>query len=207
MVVVTKSEPYHSFRIEEQVVEDLAELERQLMSLAHRPSALKWVIISAHSALHGSFGVCLQRSDGAQLLTPKHEVATYKRWEQERLTGQLVPYGPAPVDAFLNLYDKVQDSARMSYLGGKPLLPTKSQTESVEHIHRLRGDLLHYSATTLIVDAREVLTSVGDVIDVIEFLLTDAQPFPLTLPELQDQAAVRIGEIRSTVGRMITSLS
>jgi RNAse (barnase) inhibitor barstar len=36
---------HYSFRLEEQVVEDLAELWRQLTNVTHRPSPLKWVII------------------------------------------------------------------------------------------------------------------------------------------------------------------
>jgi hypothetical protein len=87
------------------------------------------------------------------------------------------------------------------------LVPTESQKVSIEHLHRLRGDLIHLSATAKNVDIREVLMSAKDAIDVIEFLLLEAQLFPINLPELQDRSTALIGEIRGAHERVVATLS
>jgi hypothetical protein len=134
------------------------------------------------------------------LLTDRAERATYEQWQNERETGTVSTEIPSQfVDNFLNLFSKVQDPERMSYLGGRPLQPSPEQEISVEHLNRLRGDLIHFSSSSLVVDSREILISVADAVDVIAYLLTEAQPIPLTLPELQEEAEELLVAVRREI--------
>jgi hypothetical protein len=50
-----------------------------------------------------------------------------------------------------------------------------------------------------VVDSREILISVSDAVDVMNFLLTEAQPIPLTLPELQEEAEAWLVAVRREI--------
>ena len=203
-----ESNPYFSFRLEEQCVDALVEMLQHLNRVEDRPAAWKWVIVTAHNALHGAFCMVLRRSDGAQLLTIKQETATYRRWNEERETGVIQgPTDYARVDDFLSLYGKVQIAERMSYLGGKPLTPTEQEEESVQHLNRIRGTLVHFSDTSFNVDLREVIITLQDVVDVWSFLVFEAQPMVLSRPQPNAEAQHVISQIRERLGYLERTMS
>jgi hypothetical protein len=55
------------FWLDSQTVDALELTLEHLRRALTRPMSWKWVIIGIHTALHGSFGLVLRRSDGAQL--------------------------------------------------------------------------------------------------------------------------------------------
>jgi hypothetical protein len=196
-------DPYHSFDLDDQAVDALAMTAAQLTRVEAEPAAWKWVVIALHQALHGFMGLALERSDGAQLLSQKHERATYERWHRERELGHPLPFGAARVDEFLNLYQKIQDSQRMGYfVHSRPLDATADQNDSVKYLNGLRNDLAHYSATTLIVHVADLPQVVLDSLSVISFLVLDSNTIFLNPDELHARVIELLDQLELDATRL-----
>lgn len=169
-----------SFGLKDQTVDALELTLESLCRVPDRPAAWKRVILGIHDALHGSFGLVLERTDGAQLLIPDQEQQYWARVARERATGKRETpvytttkgkLQDEKVDWFLDLFTKTQDPNRMRYLAGVPLRPTPVQKESVEWINWYRGHLIHFGRTTLVIEVCDVLRDVENALDIIETLL------------------------------------
>ena len=79
---------WHRFDLDGQALDALRHVANMLPRALDDPYLWKWIVIAMFDALHGFFGLALRRGDGAQLLTEKHEVRTYKRWDEERRRGR-----------------------------------------------------------------------------------------------------------------------
>jgi hypothetical protein len=169
-------DPWVSFDIETHTVDALELVLEKLRQAHDRPSAWKWVVVGLHSAMHGGLALVLRRSDGAQLLPRKLEQQIYESWERERATGQIEALHYDHVDWFTELYKKTQNPQRMSYLGGKPLVPTDVQNESVERLNDYRGNLLHFSATSWSIPIWNFVVLLNDLLPVLRFYFFGAQP-------------------------------
>lgn len=197
-------DPYWTFELDEQLLDALETTNLHLENAIQYPLSWKWAIIALHAAVHCAFAVVLRHSDGAQILTEKLEKRTYERWETERQTGELsTDWGPERVDDFLNLFAKVQDSERMSYLNGRPLVPSEPQSESVRFLNYLRGTLSHPSATSHSVHSLSVLVSMRDCLAIIDFLLNQAQPHPLVHTESADLANTLLERLNVQIDGLI----
>jgi hypothetical protein len=188
------------FTLDDHTVDALELTLDHLRRAPTRPMSWKWVLIGIHTALHGSFGLVLRRSDGAQLLVPKQERQTYQRWERERAKG--VPEAESflsRVDLFLDLYNKVQIPSRMNYFGGVPLEPTTSQTQSVVRLDSLRGRLTHFSHIMLVIEVDDILDLLSDSLEIVEFLLIKAQPVVLSDEQLADRGTALITELKAEI--------
>lgn len=177
-VVADEGEPfdfYASFDIETHTIDALELILEKLQQTLERPTAWKWVVIGLHSAMHGGFALVLRRSDGAQLLPKKLEQKVYESWERERATGQLEAIHFDHVDWFTELYKKTQDPERMSFLGGKPLVPTDEQNESIERLNDYRGDLTHFSATSRSIHIMNFIDLLNDLLPMLRFFFFEAQ--------------------------------
>lgn len=209
------------FDLEGQTVDGLELTLEHLRRASDRPMSWKWVVIGMHAALHGSFGVALRRTDGAQLLPPEQERQYWERVDRERANqAPEVPIYYARkvestsskrprvverrVDQFLNLFRKTQEANRMSHFGGVPLRPTPAQKRSVEHLNSIRNDLIHFSDMSRMTDVARLLTDVTDGLDIVETLLTrtlnmaEGEPSNTIMDyELADRARQVIGDLRA----------
>lgn len=179
---------YASFDIETHTIDALELILEKLRQALDRPTAWKWVAVGLHSALHGAFALVLRRSDGAQLLPKKLEQKVYESWERERATGQLEFLHYDHVDWFTELYKKTQDSQRMSYLGGKPLVPTDEQNESIERLNNYRGGLTHFSATAWSIPIPNFLVLLTDLLPMLRFFFFEAQHNAFLCEEQSERA-------------------
>lgn len=200
------------FDLAGQTVDALELVLEHLQRVPARPMSWKWALIGMHAALHGSFGLRLARSDGAQLLVPDQERQYWQRVHRERTTGR-----PEPIvyvtkrgklqepmtDWFLELFEKVQEPNRMNYLGGKALSPTPEQRESIEYLNANRGKLIHYSDTMLRLTVPEMLHDLGIGLTIVNDLLlrahdADYEPtITITDPAKAERAEELIPAIRA----------
>lgn len=172
------------FSLESQTVDALEITLESLQRVPGREASWKWVVVGMHAALHGSFCLVLERTDGAQLLVADQEEQFWERVARERASGTPEPMGyttrkgkPADekVDWFLELFAKVQDADRMSYLAGVPLKPTSEQVVSIEELHWRRGKLIHPGSGLLKFHIPSLLHDLKQALAVVETLLTRTQ--------------------------------
>jgi hypothetical protein len=189
------ADPWYSFRLDEQAVGALKIVAEMLPQTIEEPYRWKWVVVALHDALYGFMGLALRRSDGAQLLTLKHERQQYARWQREREQGgPIVERSPTRIDQFLNFFEKIQDPARMRhFIDSRAFVPTPDQDQSVRYLDRLRNDLVHYSDTTRMVWIAALPGVVVDGVTVIRWLVEESHTFFLH-PEELEEAAIRLIE-------------
>ncbi len=80
------------FDLDEQTVDALELTLDHLRRAPGRPLSWKWVVVGMHAALHGSFGLALRRTEGAQLLPRWQERQYWERVDRER--ANLKPEAP-----------------------------------------------------------------------------------------------------------------
>ena len=136
---------WHRFDLDGQAVNALRHVGDLLPRAVDDPYLWKWIVIAMFDALHGFFGLALRRSDGAQLLSKKHEQRTYKRWNEERHRGMAIAQRePDRVDETRSLYLKTLDPERMNYLGSSPFTPTADEDFAFERLAHFRDKLTHH---------------------------------------------------------------
>ncbi len=199
--------PYHSFGVGEQAVDALAKTVSELAKVEVDPFAWKWAIIALHNALHGFMGLALRGSHGARLLIPKHERQKYARWERERALGRpIFEVEKERVDAFLDLYAKIQDPARMrQYVHSKAFEPTADQDVSMEWLDQLRNSFSHYSAVTQIEPVAALPELVRDCVAVVAFLVDESQNVLLYPFELEARTRELLGHLQVEAARLATA--
>lgn len=183
-------EPWHGFDQSDQAVGALGLVAHLLPQVGDDAYLWKWVIVGLHDALQGFVGLALRRTDGAQLLTSKHEEETYERWRREREAGApVLEVGKRSVDSFLNLFEKIQNPDRMrQYVHSRAFTPTPAQDDGVRILDRLRNDFTHYSDTTRVVLVAELPRVAVDCLSVIDWLLNESNNVTLHPAELKDIA-------------------
>jgi hypothetical protein len=184
-ILETPPDPLHvHFDLEGQLTDALELTIEHLRRLPDRPMSWKWVLIGMHTALQCSFGLALERTDGAQLLVPEQETQFWQRVERERASGmpEAMAYTTAKgkptgekVDWFLELFAKTQEADRMRHFAGVPLQPTPDQARSVEHLNDIRNFLLHFGNTSLVTEVPWLFTDVENGLSIVETLLTRTQ--------------------------------
>ncbi len=126
----------------------------------------KWIIIALHNAVQGYMVLALKGSNSLDVYTEKKK----KKWiEAYRLkSGNFpVPY----MDAFLNLYYKIQDPKLMGkWANSQPFKPEGTQTDSIQMLNKIRGDFIHFLPKSYSVEISGLPQIVQDCIDIIEFL-------------------------------------
>jgi hypothetical protein len=193
---------YVSFDIETHTIDALQLILEKLRQALERPTAWKWAVVGLHSAMHGGFALVLRRTDGAQLRPKKFEQKLHESWERERTTGQLEGLHYDHVDWFTELYKKTQDPQRMSYLGGKPLVPTKEQNESIEQLNDFRGELIHFSDTTRSIEIMIFIDLLNDLIPVLRFFFFEAQHVAFVHWEQAERARELLDAIQEETSRI-----
>jgi hypothetical protein len=162
---------YHRFDLDGQAVDALRHVSELLPRAVDNPYLWKWIVIAMFDAMHGFFGLALRRGDGAQLLTEKHEVRTYKRWNEERRRGKAITQRePDRVDQTRGLYLKTLDPERMGYLGGSPFTPTADENAAFERLTFLRHALTHHGHGSYSVFVGELPIDILGCLAIIEWL-------------------------------------
>lgn len=207
----TEPDPDHVYlSLEEQTIDALELTLEHLQRAPDRPMSWKWVIIGIHSAVHGSFVLALEGTDGAAPLIPEHERQYREHVNRERANytpenfeftkkrkGKLEPTAPQ-VDWFSDLYAKVKDPERMSHFGGRPLSENSERDRKIERLNDLRGRLTHFSSDGHIIEIALILELMDTGLDVIDFLLRQAQPVPTIADhEAADRADQLIDQLRA----------
>jgi hypothetical protein len=195
---------YVSFTLHETATDSLRMVDSQLARIPEDSYAWRWVIIALHQTYHGFICLALRRTDGAQLLSREAERQTYERWDRERQLGHPIPDTEMPyVDFFLSLYGKLKDPKRMAtYDDSQPLVATSDQDASVEFLNRTRNDFSHYTNVTQVFAVPELVKTVRDSIDVIEFLLNESGNVELFEHGADDRARETIARIRIQLDRI-----
>lgn len=187
---------WHSFDLDGQAVDALRHVAELIPRAVTDPYLWKWVVIAMFDAMHGFFGLALRRGDGAQLLTPKHEQRTYQRWNEERRLGRpIIEREPDRIDWTRNLYAKVKDRGRMSYLGGKPLSPTTEEDAAFEYLTHLRDSFTHHGHGSHSVCVGELPVFVLECLSIIEWLFEKSETIR-PRPEVRRQVRVTIQAVR-----------
>lgn len=196
--------PWHGFHLDDQAVRALHLLAELLPCTAANPYLWKWVVAATHGALHGFMALALRRTDGAQLLVPKHERQTYERWERDRQRYRPLPHDEGRrVDQFLNLFEKVQDEGRMRrFVHSAAFVPTEEQDRSVRYLDRLRNDLTRYGDTTRIVLIAELPRVVLDCVGVVDWLLTRSNNVTIHEPASEEAAGLALHAITAEARRL-----
>ena len=205
-------QPYHSFTIEGQAVGALRLLAELLPRTQSDPSWWKWVVIASHDSLYGFMGLALRRTDGAQLLIPRHERMRYVRWSRERSEGRpILEAEPSRTDGFLNLFEKLQNPDRMNQLiHSRVFVPSEDQDRRVRYLDRLRNDLTHYSDASLSVAVVQLPGVVADIAEVIGWLVNESNNvmlYPFDLVEDVNSILAQIAAFASSMGARFAETS
>ena len=162
---------WHRFDLDGQAVDALRHVAALLPQAVDEPYLWKWTVIAMFDALHGFFGLALRGSDGAQLLTDKHEIRTYRRWNEERRRGKAITQRePDRVDETRSLYLKTLDPERMDYLGASPFTPTANEDAAFEHLAHLRDKLTHHGHGSRSIFVGELPVVILECLAIIEWL-------------------------------------
>jgi hypothetical protein len=197
------------FSPEGQTIDALELTLEHLRRTLDRPMSWKSVLLGIHAAVHGSLVLAVEGTDGAAVLTPEHEQQYRQHVDRERANqapenleftkkrkGEQVPTR-SQVDWFDALYTKARDPGRMIHFSGRALPTNAERDRQIERLHDLRGRFIHFSSGGHIIEIALILEVVIAGLDVIDFLLQQAQPFPtITDHEAADRARQLIDKLR-----------
>jgi hypothetical protein len=192
---------WHRFDLDGQAVDALRHVGDLLPRAVDDPYLWKWIVIAMFDALHGFFGLALRRSDGAQLLSEKHEQRTYKRWNEERKLGKAIQREPDRVDETRNLYLKTLDPERMDYLGSSPFTPTADENAAFERLTYLRHVLTHHGHGSYSVFVGELPVVILNCLGIIDWLVVKSGTIRPRQEE-RDQTRKMILLVRQEAGRV-----
>jgi len=145
----------------------------------------KWVVIALHMALQGYMVLALKGTNSFNVLEKKcaKELAAAWRRDDEVLSmGKL--------DNFLNLYRKIKagrktfeeevktgirgprkpEDLMLMYMHSQPFKPRGTQNKSVEMLHHLRNDYIHFQPKGWLLGVHGLPRVVEDCVDIIDFL-------------------------------------
>jgi hypothetical protein len=117
----------------------MASLDRcaeEVARLRGEPHAIKWTLLSMHSALQGFMALILEQGNGL-LLMPKKDMI---EWQKAHYAGNTYPTGQ--MDTFLNLYAKIK---RKESMPGAAPFKTIGHTEAMKELNALRNQFIHFN--------------------------------------------------------------
>jgi hypothetical protein len=194
----TMSHSLHTDEFQEAMV-SLEMVCEQLTRVKDDLHAWKWVIVSLHNALQGYMVLALQRSNYLDIFNKGGQ----KKWAAyySNNTGD---YPTLYVEAFPNLYTKIQDATVMEkYVHSRPFKATGTQTASVEVLNELRNDFIHFFPGLRSLDVGGLPNVVRDCVDIIDFLTFESGNVISDVEGI----GVRTGDLIKTIRIYLNALS
>jgi len=125
----------------------------------------KWALIALHSAVQGFMVLALRGSNNLAVLREKNA----KKWGKAFRNNQLLP--DERLDAYLDLYSKVQDKAIMKKnVHSIEFIPSEAQDKSIRILDSLRNEFIHFVPKGWRLEVGELPTMVIDCLNFINFL-------------------------------------
>lgn len=124
----------------------------------------RWVVLALHNAAQGLMVLALRGSDGLQPL--RNDIAA--KWLTAHREGG--PYPVEKLDAFLNLYKKVQSDKMRYSVHSKNVVAPPAQGRSMRKLNALRNEFVHFSPKSLSLEVSGLPQICLDCLALVEFL-------------------------------------
>ncbi len=155
---------YYRTGIFEDAIASLSRCQEEVDRLRDDPHALKWVLLSLHSAVQGF--MCLVLDQGNCLLLMKPEDA--KAWMEAHDQNKPYPKN-SRMDTFLNLYKKVKKTeAMMGTIGAEPFEPN-GHDAYMKSLNNLRNNFIHFTLSGWSIEVSGLDELIGKMMDIVEF--------------------------------------
>jgi hypothetical protein len=157
------------------------------------PTALKWMVLAAHSALQGFMALVLYQGNGFLVMRPEDA----KAWMQAHDANG--PYPETKMDSFLGLYKKVNRAdSFLGLAGSKPFMPDAHDV-AMRRLNSVRNDFVHFTASGWSIERAYVLAFCAETADVVDFC-TSSVAFPWShfgdVERTRSEALHALAEIR-----------
>jgi hypothetical protein len=145
----------------------------------------KWVVIALHMALQGYMVLALKGTNSYNVLDKKCAKELEAAWKRDDGV-----FPKRKLDHFLNLYKKIKagrktyeeqvktgiriyrkpEDLMLMYMHSQPFKPRGTQNKSVEMLHELRNDYIHFRPKGWLLGVHGLPRVVEDCVDIIDFL-------------------------------------
>jgi hypothetical protein len=130
------------------------------------PTALKWMVLAAHSAVQGFMALVLYQGNGFLVMRPEDA----KAWMQAHDAD--APYPETKMDSFLGLYKKIKRADSFLGLAGtKPFVPD-AHNAAMRRLNGARNGFVHFTSSSWSIERAYVLAFCGETADVVDFCIS-----------------------------------
>ncbi len=166
-----------------------------LKSVREKETYWQWIYISLHSAVQAFMVLALTGSNS--LLTYRDRDA--ELWQYNYYRGLTLP--PLNLDSFMKLYGKTKSERMQFYIVSMKFVPSETQDENVERLHKLRNDFIHYQSDYSLIWLESFgYTIVTDCLDYIEFLAFQSNNIDWFEEYYKTETIRLLSECRAVIG-------
>ncbi len=151
----------------EEAIAALEMVGRFAADASRDPFAWRWVILALHNSLQGFMVIAIRDTAGLFPL-PEKLAAKWLQAHEAR-----APYPKERLDSFPNLYRKIQSEEIANHLQAKPFQETRSQRRSVDLLHCLRNQFIHFLPASWSLQVSGLPRICLDCLTIVEFLFRD----------------------------------
>jgi hypothetical protein len=130
------------------------------------PTALKWMVLAAHSAIQGFMSLVLYQGNGFLVMRPEDAKVWMQAYDADG------PYPKTKMDSFLGLYKKIKRAdSFLGFAGSKPFAPD-AHDAAMRRLNSVRNDFVHFTASGWSIEHAYVLALCGETADVVDFCIS-----------------------------------
>lgn len=160
------------------------------------PTALKWMVLAAHSAVQGFMALVLYRGNGFLVMQPEDA----KAWRQAHDSGDVHP--KTKMDSFLGLDKKIKRADSFLGVTEANRLFADAHDTAMQRLNAVRNGFIHFTYSGWSVERAYALECCAKAADAVDFCLSSTS-FPGShfddFDEARSQLLCALKEIRQHV--------